>query len=308
MSKVRTVSEAVAEFLASCEASADRSQHTIRAYQLDLQQFADHLPTSRPLTRLTVADIESWLAELSGRDYAPASRRRKLASVRLLLNHFVRRGTLENSPLAHTQIRIPLPDRLPRALELTDARALVKVVRDAAKRKPADPLRLRDRVIVEVLLLTGIRVGELVSLRRCDYLHDHQALRIQGKGNRERLALLLDESSREAVRRLLGIDGNLAASTAPLFLNQQGLRLTEQGVSYILRRSCKKAGIQISVTPHMLRHTAATLLLINGADIRLVQDFLGHSSIATTQLYTKLAPTRFRQALDKHHHANLLSE
>jgi integrase/recombinase XerD len=128
---------------------------------------------------------------------------------------------------------------------------------------------------------------------------------IRGKGNRERLAFLPDESSRRALA--VHVARSSATSSDRLFLNARGKPISTQGVAYVIRRLCAAADIQRHVTPHMLRHTAATLLLMNGADIRIVQEFLGHASISTTELYTRLSPNLFQKALERHHHGNLLS-
>lgn len=291
-------------FVSTYEESSSFSHHTLRAYRNDIGQFVSQLPKGKPLASVTVADVEAWLASLAREQYAPASRRRKLASLRVFFNHFERKGTILTSPLSSERIRIPQPQHLPRALELREARAIIALVRHEATIDPS-PSRLRDRAMVEVLLSTGIRVGELVALSCADYLQGDGALRIKGKGNRERLAPLADRSSREALHGLMGSISS--EPSAPLFTNQRGGRLTAQGVAYVLRRVALEAGILKRVTPHMLRHTAATLLLLNGADIRIVQDFLGHASIATTQIYTRLSQARLRDALAKHHHGKLLA-
>lgn len=300
-----SIQAAAQSYIESCEASSSLSPHTVRAYRSDIGQFAEYFRESIILGSISLADVESWLAALANRGYAAASRRRKLASVRAFFRHFVRRSEISASPLAQETIRIPLPDRLPRALELNEARAISHTVRESALADPS-PRSYRNRAIIEILLSTGIRVGELVALSMSDYLQGTNALLIRGKGNRERLAFLTDDDSRLAIQELL--DQHVGSDCDALFLNQRGKRLTEQGVAFVLQQIAAKAGIQRRVTPHMIRHTAATLLLLNGADLRLVQDFLGHSSVATTQLYTRLSPTQFRTALTRHHHSVLLRE
>lgn len=300
-----TLADAIDEFLTSYSIRMEHSPRTVRAYAVDLRQFADYVGAAAPIESCDFKVVEGWLIRLLDAGRSGATRRRKLASVRLLFKYCVRGGSLVRSPVDMVRVSIPRGRKLPRSIELNEARALLAVARAHLRAEVSSVARRRDVAIVEVLLSTGIRVGELVGLRRSDLLNGGRALMIRGKGNRERLAFLPDESSRRALA--VHVARSSATSSDRLFLNARGKPISTQGVAYVIRRLCAAADIQRHVTPHMLRHTAATLLLMNGADIRIVQEFLGHASISTTELYTRLSPNLFQKALERHHHGNLLS-
>lgn len=155
--------------------------------------------------------------------------------------------------------------------------------------------------IIEVLFTTGIRVGELVKLRVADWHASECTLLIRGKGSRERLALLPDQRSLSALQLYLDERATLSCETESLFVNHAGRCLSEQGVSLVLTRIAREAGIAPRVTPHMLRHTLATLLLRYGADLRIVQEVLGHASLTTTQRYVHVAKDHLLASLRVSH-------
>jgi site-specific recombinase XerD len=204
---------------------------------------------------------------------------------------------------------------LPRSLTALDARRLIEEVwREvefpcATILRPSDRhfLQLRNLAAIEILFATGMRVGELVSLRLQDWSADDASFVVSGKGSRQRLALLPDDRSMKAVeiyvlrRRAaeLGHDG--------LLVNASGRRISTQGIARVLAATAKAAGVATRVTPHMIRHTVATLLLRYGADIRVVQDVLGHASIATTQRYTHVSKEHMRSTLRARHPSHHLS-
>lgn len=162
-------------------------------------------------------------------------------------------------------------------------------------------LAIRNWAIIELLFATGIRVGEATALLLEDLTLDQRTLLIRGKGGRQRLALLIEETSFQAVSLYHQHRLALAASTRAFLLNRRHGPLSSQGVATVLRDLTRAAGIQRHITPHMLRHTAATFLLHNGADLRIVQEFLGHASITTTQRYTHVSRAHLQAALRRCH-------
>lgn len=145
---------------------------------------------------------------------------------------------------------------------------------------------LRNLALVDLLFATWLRVGEVSALNVQDFFVRDAVFRVKGKGGRDRLAVVVDEETVRVQRKYLGVRTQIEMRNSALFLNSSGMRLTTQGIANVIARLREEAGIERHVTPHMLRHTVATLLLRNGVDIRVVQEFLGHASIATTQRYT----------------------
>jgi site-specific recombinase XerD len=170
---------------------------------------------------------------------------------------------------------------------------------------PGSPLRayraLRNLALVDLLFATGMRVGEVSSLNLDDFAIADSVFRVKGKGGRDRLAFVVDEQTMRIQREHVESRRHLTSESPALFLNACGARLSTQGIANIISQFRKDAGIERHITPHMLRHTVATLLLRNGVDIRVVQEFLGHASIATTQRYTHITKDHLIEVLRKRH-------
>jgi integrase/recombinase XerD len=160
---------------------------------------------------------------------------------------------------------------------------------------------LRNLALVDLLFATGLRVGEVSALNVPDFFAREAVFRVKGKGGRDRLAVVVDEETLRIQRKYLQVRARIETRSPALFLNSSGMRLTTQGIANVIKQLRAEAGIERHVTPHMLRHTVATLLLRNGVDIRIVQEFLGHASIATTQRYTHVTKEHLRGVLRKRH-------
>ncbi len=253
--------------------------------------------------------LESWAAELKADDYASASIRRKFATLKVFFNYWVRRGVLDRSPVWKIRLDLAPEKMLTRVLSVEETRKLLRQAKKELGRFPrklsttADStfLALRNLAIVELLFATGIRIGELAALRLKDFRPEERALTINGKGARQRLAVLPDSQSYRAVATYVEHRRRIAADSNALFLNSFQRPLSTQGAANIVSRLADEAGIRQRVTPHMLRHTVATLLLRNGADIRVVQEFLGHAAISTTQRYTHVSKDHLFSELQEHH-------
>ena len=196
----------------------------------------------------------------------------------------------------------PVPARLPKALSEDEVLTMLEGV------SLDDPLSLRDRALLELLYATGARVSEVVSLNLEDLAYDEGLLRVVGKGDKERLVPLGRAAQRAiaawlepAGRLVLAAAGGARADQRAVFLNQRGRRLTRQGAHLIVQRRARAAGIERDVSPHVLRHSCATHMLSHGADVRIVQELLGHASVATTQLYTKVTNDHLRAAYAEAH-------
>jgi integrase/recombinase XerD len=194
-------------------------------------------------------------------------------------------------------LKLPRRKRLPRALSRDEISFLLLKLRGTTY---SDAML---RVAVRLMVSTGVRVGELCKLRVEDISPDGASLRVHGKGSRDRVAYVADKTFRAELRRLVETRQGTAGRSAPLFVNRQGVKLKPQSIRTRLRLAAAEAGLARRITPHMLRHTAATLLIETGVDIRIVQRLLGHSSIATTEIYTYVSDEALRASLEK---ANVL--
>jgi integrase/recombinase XerD len=269
--------------------AARRSPRTVDAYRRDLADLARHLEDRSPTTA-TRADLEAWSAELRARGLAATSVARRLAAARTFFRHLVLLGVRPDNPAA--EVELPRRRRrLPRTLSPGEVERLI----DAAN--GVTPRALRDRALVELLYGAGLRVTEAVSLDRARVDLSERLVRPLGKGDKERLVPLGREAV-EALRRYLsrGRPYLDRRHRPELFLNAQGGPLTRAGAFLILRRLAEKAGLEPSrVHPHLLRHSFATHLLEGGADLRSVQEMLGHADLATTELYTHVSDRRRRE-------------
>jgi site-specific recombinase XerD len=301
--------KAVDLFLDGYFSTHERSPRTIAAYTSDLRQFLKHTPSSQKFETIKPEDMESWAQKLKQQDLAPASIRRKLAVLKIFFNYWVRRRVLDRSPLWLLRFDIGKIKPLTRTLTPREMGLLLRQARAEVGPLPKRPLdelngkflALRNWAIIELLLATGIRVGEATSLLLEDLTLDQRTILIRGKGGRQRLALLTEDKSFEAISLYHQQRLTLSASTTAFLLNRRNRPLSPQGISAVLQGLSRSAGIERHVTPHMLRHTAATFLLHNGADLRIVQEFLGHASITTTQRYTHVSRSHLQAALRRSH-------
>lgn len=301
-------SDAVTDFLVGYFSTCRRSAKTLAAYKVDLAQLQAHVGAT-DLGSIEADRMERWAAELQAQKYASVSIRRKFATARVFFGFWVRRKVIERSPLWKIRVDLGRDRLLPRNLASADATRLIEQVwkrvarLDGRIESPGDArfLRIRDLAAIEILFATGMRVGELVSLRLRDWHDDDATFIVSGKGSRQRLALLPDDRSVRAVRMYLSHRQALDRDHDALLLNASGGRISSQGIARVITKTAEAAGVAIRVTPHMLRHTVATLLLRNGADIRVVQEVLGHASIATTQRYTHISKEHLFETLRARH-------
>ncbi len=262
------------------------SKHTITAYRKDLRDFADFLGDV-DVDQITMGDLRAFMKALHQQKYCAATIGRKLAALRSFLVFAQREGLIE---VNHARaLRSPkIEERLPHHLDEDDVETLL----DAPG---SDSKGIRDRAIFETLYSAGLRISELVGLDvdRVDLAA--RTVQVIGKGNRERLAPLGTKAT-EALE--VCVNGR---TEGPLFLNYLGDRLSARGIRKILARYLKDAGLDPKTTPHTLRHSFATHMLDGGADIRMVQEMLGHRSITSTQVYTHVSKGRQRAIHEQCH-------
>jgi integrase/recombinase XerD len=277
--------------------AARRAQRTVEAYRRDLSDLGRYL--GRSPTTAGADEIEGWLADLRARGQAPSSIARRAAAARTFYRHLLALGLREDNPAAE----IDLPRRrrrLPRSLSLGEVERLI----DAAN--GTTPRSLRDRALIELLYGGGLRVGEAVALERGDVDLEARVVRCVGKGDKERVVPLGTQAI-EALRRYLsrGRPYLDRRHRPEIFLNAQGGALTRAGAFLVVKRLAARAGLDPErVHPHLLRHSFATHLLEGGADLRSVQEMLGHSDLGTTEIYTHVSDRRRRDTyFQAHPHA-----
>jgi integrase/recombinase XerC len=291
----------VQRFARYLEVERRGSSHTLKGYLTDLGQYAAYLAeTGQPLLPGSPAAIRAFLARASATARAP-SLARKLSSLRSLYRFLVREGLAEQNP-ARAVASPRLPKRLPLVLPEEDAAALMD-----APAEQAAPLAMRDRAILELLYGSGLRAAELVGLDVADLDLPQRLVRVMGKRRKERI-VPFGRPAEEALRAWLDRGRPpLAAGPAragagePLFLNHRGGRITTRSVARRIDRWVLEAALPRHVHPHALRHTFATHLLSNGADLRGIQELLGHASLSTTQRYTHVDWKRLANVYDDAH-------
>jgi integrase/recombinase XerD len=283
---------AVESFLALL--GARRAPRTLDAYRRDLTDFSSFL--GRPPTSAASDEVQAWLAELRARGLAPSSVARKAAALRSFFRHLVLLGIRSDNPA----LDVPLPrrrTRVPRSLTPGEIERLI------AAATGTTPRALRDRALVELLYGAGLRVSEAVGLDRAGVELENRVVRCVGKGDKERI-VPLGRPAVEAVRRYVALGRpHLDRRHRPeLFLNAHGGPLTRGGAFLVLRRLALKAGLEPArVHPHLLRHSFATHLLEGGADLRSVQEMLGHADLGTTEVYTHVSELRRRETYFRAH-------
>ena len=277
--------------------AARRAPRTVDAYRRDLAHFATWLGS--PPGRADLEDLEHYLADLRAHGLAPATIARRTAALRAFFRHLAMLGERGDNPAA--ELELPRRTRrLPRTLSPGEAERLVEAANGTS------PRALRDRALVELLYGAGLRVSEAVELERAAVDLENRLVRALGKGSKERLVPIGREAA-DALRRYLSRGRPfLDVRRRPeLFLNARGGALTRAGAFFVLRRLAEKAGLEPGrVHPHLLRHSFATHLLEGGADLRSVQEMLGHADLSTTELYTHVSDRRRRELyFQAHPHA-----
>lgn len=277
------------------------SSHTLEAYASDIRHFLQWLETrddAETIADLDIRRARAYLAALQKEKASPATVARRLASLRSFCRYLKQRGELSTN--IFLLLETPRKEKkIPEYLQKEELDALFNAP-DTAK-----PLGMRDRAILELLYATGIRVSELASLNVTDIeLSSDDEIRVLGKRRKERIVIIAGQSKqwieryvREGLPRLAGE----TEETPALFLNRKGGRLTVRSIQRLLKKYIHKAAIAKNITPHSLRHTFATHMLHSGADLRSVQELLGHASVSSTQIYTHIPGRELKSIHDKAH-------
>lgn len=294
-----TIAEAASIFVEHCHVAKALSVHTLRAYTTDLADFTAFVGPDAQVTSIDRAGIRAYARLLLGdRGLKATTVKRRIATMKVLFKWLEREDQVPVSVFHNLDFALRIPRRLPRALDRAEIRQLLAFAANAtAEGGEVDYETLLMRFVLVVLFVTGLRINELVSAHLRDLTPEEGALRVRGKGDRERRVYLSGDRARTLVGEYLTARNALASPDGHLVTTRYGRPVTAQYVRRRLRVMASRAGIARRVTPHMLRHTAATQLLEAGVDIRFVQRLLGHSSIVTTQIYAEVHDLSLKAAL-----------
>ena len=280
------------------------SENTTAAYQNDLSQLANFAEAEATKHGIMPAwdsfsrpDMLSYLLNLKERGYVATTQARKVAAAKSFFGFMLAEGKIKKNPtenITSPKVGKALPD----AISISQVRQLI-----SQPTRLSTPEAKRDRAMLELLYASGMRVSELVSLNLGDVDTKGDSVRCFGKGRKERLIPIYPQAAKAVEEYVTEVRPQFSHSDTEqaLFLNQRGERLTRQGLWQILKAYAKQAGLSKKVTPHTLRHSFATHMLSGGADLRSVQELLGHANISTTQIYTHLTSEHVRRTYDKAH-------
>jgi len=293
-------------YLSYCKEHKKLNVKSTKAYAIDLEQFRRQVLTENIPVK---TDISVYIAYLH-KIYKPRTVKRKIASVRAFLNYLEFEEIIEDNPMKKIKTKFQEPQELPKTISLQVIESIMAVVYQEMKQAQtayAFSCALRNIAIIELLFATGIRVSELCSLN-VENIDLHSGnIRIMGKGKKERILQLGNPEVISILRRYTDENTVYMNKTGYFFVNRLSSRISEQSVRFLIKRLCAKINITQNITPHMFRHSFATLLLEEDVDIRFIQHMLGHSSIVTTQIYTRVAMEKQRQILTVKHPRNRIN-
>lgn len=299
----------IEQYLKYCRYEKGLSENTIKAYRIDIVQFSSFLGKS--LLNCDKGDIQGYLSSLHG-SYKVKSVKRKLASLKAFYNYLECEEIIGQNPFVKLRVKLHEPFLLPKTIPLTNIDLILQCAyktRDAntSKQSYSYKSNLRDIAVLELLFATGMRVSELCSISTETIDMNDGTIRIYGKGAKERIIQIGNPDVRAAVEKYYEAFSEQIQGTGWLFVNRLGNHLSDQSVRNMVHSYATRAGIEQHITPHMFRHSFATLLLEEDVDIRYIQQLLGHSSITTTQIYTHVTSKKQRDILATKHPRNKIT-
>lgn len=305
---MHTIDEAAKAFLFHCNYEKKLSAKTLKAYGSDCRQFLAFLTKEKHPKELQLIDkhvIKQYLFHLDGAK--PKTLKRKVATLKAMFNFLEFEDEIQVNPFRKLKIQIKEPKMLPRVMTLAEVNAILShAQREAVNKKHGSRSvlhkeRVRNQAILELMFATGMRVSEVCVLRPADIdLHSGQ-IRIMGKGSRQRIIQICHEDVLRVLTNYNTAQFGRAKKKSYFFLSRRKSRLSEQSVRNMIAQYAKKSGIDKHITPHTFRHSFATLLLEQDVDIKYIQQFLGHSSINTTQIYTHVNANKQKEIMETKH-------
>ena len=283
----------IQKFITYLKIEKNASPHTITNYQIDLKEFSASLK-EKPLEKISHTDVRLFLARMKEKKLSKRSVARKMACLRSFFRFLCREGYIKSNPAAGLQT--PKQEkRLPIFLDVD------KVVRLIESPDISDVYGKRDRAILETLYSSGLRVSELVGLNKENVDFISGVLKVFGKGKKERLAPIGDRALRAVRSYLEKLGVSKIKEKKAVFLNKSGRRMSDRAVRRVVEKYIRKTSLSEKISPHSLRHSFATHLLDGGADLRSVQELLGHANLSTTQIYTHVSTEHLKKVYEKTH-------
>lgn len=305
MEMIIQYSQLTERYLSFCKSRKNLDQKTIKSYRIDLRQYGDYYQ-SNSLNWIEKESVEQYIDHMHNK-YKPKSVKRKIASLKAFFHYLEIEDLIDINPFHKLQIKYKEPFILPKTIPINNIESIINYAYEQYKKATSaysKKVALRNILILELLFATGMRISELCSLKEDQFDFNDYIIKIYGKGSKERLIQICNAN----VRRL--IDKYIVTMKPEenefFFINRLNNRLSEQSVRYMIDDYAKKAQITQHITPHMFRHSFATLLLEEDVDIRYIQQMLGHSSITTTQIYTHTSIGKQKMILSTKHPRNKL--
>lgn len=301
---MQTLETITKQYLNYCKVHKNLDSKTIKAYRIDLEQFLSIIPvTELPVDKETLMLYLSKIHEM----YQPRTVKRKIASVKALFHYLEYEEIIENNPFNKIDLTFRQPKRLPKTIPANVIQTFLTTLykeKTNAKTLYQQKCIIRDIAVMELLFATGMRISELCSLKQENLDLENKTVLIFGKGAKERMLQIGNNEVITALATYKTYFSDELSQTDWLFVNRLQNRLSEQSVRYMINHYVSTAGIEMHITPHMFRHSFATLLLEADVDIRYIQKMLGHSSITTTQIYTSVSMNKQKEILEVKHPRN----
>jgi len=297
---------AIDNYLDYCEYLKKLNAKSIKAYTIDLEQLRLYT-TSVDIP--AKAELSAYIVHLH-KTCSPKTAKRKMASIRAFFNYLEFEDILTENPIKKIKTKFRQPKVLPRIIPLEIIESVLRAAYQELEQAQTPyevNTAMRDAAIIELLFATGMRVSELCSLKAESIDLNNGAIRIMGKGSKERVLQIGNQDTLSFLRRYAEKNAANIQESGFFFVNRLTFHISEQSVRFLITRLCDKAGVGQHITPHMFRHSFATLLLEEDVDIRYIQQMLGHSSIVTTQIYTQVTTEKQRQILSVKHPRNKIS-
>lgn len=298
---MQSIQQKIIRYLQDCEYQKGLDSKTLKAYRIDLTQCMVFMEQGNQ--QLDRDSVMAYIVNLH-QSYKPRSVRRKIASLKAFCGYLEYEGLLEENPFNKLRLKLDPPLILPRTIPLPDIEGILAAAYQSKRDVPGGGMALRDVAILELLFATGIRVSELCALKPNDVRLEEGEVIIYGKGAKERLVQIANPAVLQVLQEYRSAFAAAIGCVGKFFVNRLRRPLSDQSVRSIVRKYARLAGLEQHITPHMFRHSFATLLLEEDVDIRYIQRLLGHSSIVTTQIYTHVAGRKQRDILAAKHPRN----
>lgn len=297
--------EVILSYLEYCDCQKNLNAKTLKAYRIDLKQYCSFMEkTDMQLSRQNISNYIACLHKM----YKPRSSKRKIASLKAFFNYLEYEEILSENPFSKLKTKSQEPFLLPRTISACNLQKIFRTAYHHLKCNCASEYQkrsaVRDIAVLELLFAAGLRVSELCALKQKDMELKQGSIRIYGKGAKERIIQITNITVLNALTNYEIYYHKAQQNNVCYFLNRLGKKLSEQSVRFMINRYVKMANISERITPHMFRHTFATMLLEEDVDIRYIQQILGHSSILTTQIYTHVTSSKQREILTNKHPRN----